>query len=161
MSSTAPHGPAFTLRAGLPYDADALAVIEQRCFAHPWTRGSLLRDLAENPLARYLVAEADGAVVGYAGLWLAAGEGNINNVAVLPEYRRRGIADSMLSSLITACEMEGAEAFTLEVRASNDAAIALYLRHGFAPEGVRKAYYEDNGEDAIIMWRRRKEETTE
>ena len=80
---------------------------------------------------------------------------------MLPGYRRRGIADAILSCLIEACELEGTEDFTLEVRVGNGAAIALYLHHGFEPEGVRRHYYEDNGEDAIIMWRRRKEDENE
>ena len=71
---------------------------------------------------------------------------------------RSPTAKRVLSQLIENCEFEGAQVFTLEVRASNDAAIALYIKHGFMPEGLRKKYYEDNGEDAILMVRRRKED---
>ena len=104
----------------------------------------------------YTLAEVDGKPAGYAGLWRVAGEGHINNVAVDPGYRKRGIGTEIIKKLMDDARKEGIKEFTLEVRPSNEAAIALYRKFGFDSEGRRKAYYQDNGEDALIMWRREK-----
>lgn len=135
-------------------DVLSMALLDTLCFAAPWSEESFRQEVTGNDLALYLVAETDGTVVGYAGVWAILDEGHITNVAVHPDYRRRGVASALMEVLIKSCEEEGITCQTLEVRPSNQAALALYASFGFQPEGRRKGYYEDNGEDALIMWRR-------
>lgn len=137
-------------------DVATLAQLDARCFAAPWSQASFEEDVVKNPLAFYLVAETEGGeIAGYAGVWLIVGEGHITNVAVSPDYRCRGIATAVLQQLFYLCESQyGIESFTLEVRPSNEPALKLYRNFGFQEAGRRKGYYEDNGEDALIMWRR-------
>lgn len=134
-------------------DARQIAEVEKACFSTPWSYESLKHDITENPRALYMTAEAGGKICGYVGLWKIIDEGHITNVAVLPEYRRRHIARELLEALFASAEKQGIERFTLEVRAGNEAAKKLYAGLGFLKAGVRKAYYEDNGEDALIMWK--------
>lgn len=134
-------------------DTEAIAALERLCFRTPWSGDSIRRELTENRLALYLAAELRGEVVAYAGIWLVAGEGHITNIAVHPDFRRRHIGEAVVRNLLLEAEKAGAQSQTLEVRASNEPAIKLYEKFGFRAAGVRKNYYEDNGEDALIMWR--------
>ncbi len=134
-------------------DAAAIAELERECFARPWSYESVLYDLTENEKAVYVVAELGGKVCGYAGMWIVAGEGQITNVAVTKAARRMHAATAILDELFKEAADAGAENFTLEVRVSNEPAIRLYKGFGFREAGCRKGYYEDNGEDALIMWR--------
>lgn len=129
----------------------AVAALEQVCFpADPWSE-ELFRAALDNPNTSILLAEGeDGALLGYAVLSVILDEGNLDNIAVAPEARRRGVADVLLSAL-TGFGREHLAALMLEVRASNVAAIALYKKHGFAAVGRRKNYYEAPREDAILM----------
>lgn len=116
----------------------------------PWSERALEEELY-NPQASFIVAQrADGAVLGYAGLHVAADEGYIDNVAVREDYRRQGIADDLLDVFVRFGRVNLAF-LTLEVRPSNEAAIGLYFKHGFAQVGRRKNYYDNPREDAIIM----------
>lgn len=127
-----------------------IAQIERECFSMPWSEGALEEELY-NPQASFIVAQrADGAVLGYAGLHVAADEGYIDNIAVRSDYRRQGIADDLLDVFVRFGAVNLAF-LTLEVRPSNQAAIDLYFKHGFAQVGRRKDYYQDPKEDAIIM----------
>lgn len=146
----------LTLRTAGADDIPAMVEIENRCFSRPNTEESFRREIEGNPDMDYALAEVDGKPAGYAGLWRVAGEGHINNVAVDPGYRKRGIGTEIIKKLMDDARKEGIKEFTLEVRPSNEAAIALYRKFGFDSEGRRKAYYQDNGEDALIMWRREK-----
>ena len=130
-----------------------MEILEQRCFSVPWSRESILYDLSENHLAAYFVAELSGRVVGYIGVWKIVDEGHITNVAVSPDYRRMQIGSALLKTMLGITAEEGIVRHTLEVRTGNEAAIGLYEKFGFETAGVRKGYYEDNGEDALIMWR--------
>lgn len=130
---------------------EELAELDQLCFAQPWSKKSFQEEIEENKLALYIVGEIDQKLVGYAGLWKVADEGHITNVAVHPDYRRRGIAKALLTVLLDFTEKEGVNFYTLEVRFSNVGAIHLYKEFDFEAAGLRKKYYEDNGEDAIIM----------
>ena len=133
---------------------DQVADIERLCFSDPWSRRMLSEHL-ENECAATLVAQgADGTVLGYAGLLVVLDEGYITTVAVRPEYRRQGIASELLEVFRRFGEGNHMAFLTLEVRASNDKAISLYLKNGFVQEGRRKDYYKDPREDAIIMTRR-------
>jgi ribosomal-protein-alanine N-acetyltransferase len=118
-----------------------------------WSLGLFLAELRRGDGSRcYLVAQRDGSVVGFAGMLYAADDGHVTTVATDPRHRRTGVATALLVGLATDARRRGARAMTLEVRASNDAALGLYRRFGFAPAGVRKAYYGDNGEDALVLW---------
>lgn len=145
--------PDVLVRQAAPEDAAAISAIEEACFPDPWSYESLRFELTENPHAFYVVAEMDGEVVGYVGLWWLFDEGHITNVAVLPGYRNRHIAEGMMNVMIGFTVSEGVRHHTLEVRPSNGAAIALYEKLGFVTEGRRKKYYKSDGEDALIMWR--------
>ena len=134
-------------------DVHEMAELDKICFSMPWSEASFLHEVTENGLALYIVAELEGKLVGYAGIWLIAGEGHITNVAVHPDYRRRHIGEAIVSALLAEAETAGVFAETLEVRAMNSAAQGLYAKFGFKAAGIRKGYYEDNGEDAVIMWR--------
>lgn len=129
-----------------------IAAIEASCFSHPWTEGMLQEELW-NESAVIIVAEGeDGTVLGYGGLQVVLDEGYINNVAVAPAYRRQGVADELLAAFVRFGQARLAF-LTLEVRASNSPAIALYAKHGFGEAGRRKHYYDDPTEDAILMTR--------
>lgn len=141
------------IRRASATDAAQIAKVEARCFALPWSEEAILQDMTRNPRAMYFVADADGVIAGYVSLWKILDEGQINNVAVLPEYRRQHIAQAMIDVMLRVTEEAGVASHTLEVRAHNAAAKALYAGFGFCEEGLRKGYYEDNGEDAVIMWR--------
>ena len=132
-------------------DLDAVTAIEKATFAVPWSRESFRQELERNVAARYLVAEADGKVVGYAGAWVILDESHITNIAVLEEWRGRGIGRQLTRALLQYLSNLGACYATLEVRVSNERAQNLYRNLGFVSVGKRKRYYEDNGEDAFLM----------
>lgn len=130
---------------------DEVAELERVCFPDPWSRNMLKEEL-ENDLAAFLVAlDERGAVAGYAGLQVVLDEGNILNVAVRPDCRRRGVAGRLLQVFLNFAKGNQLSFLTLEVRASNYAAIALYGSRGFRGVGRRKNYYEHPREDAVIM----------
>ena len=131
-------------------DVNEVAELEKQCFSVPWSEKSF-HDEMTNKLAIYFIARADEKCVGYAGFWNVSGEGGITNVAVLPEYRRKGIASLMIEEMIKEAKDLGLEILTLEVRKSNVSAQGLYRKYGFDIIGERKRYYSDNGEDAWIM----------
>ena len=128
----------------------AVWAISTLSFPIPWSMTSFEKEL-ENNYARYMVASIDGNVVGYGGMWLIIDEAHITNIAVHPEYRGFGIGDAILNSMIDICKREKAFSMSLEVRVSNLVAQNLYSKFGFKKQGVRKKYYEDNGEDALLM----------
>ena len=134
-------------------DVRAIEAMEQVCFTDPWSYESLYHDIVENPVALYLVAEEDGQICGYVGLWKILDEGHITNVAVAPAHRRRHMGTALLTVLMEVGGANGILRYTLEVRKSNEAAHRLYAGLGFMDAGLRKGYYQDNGEDAIIMWK--------
>lgn len=126
-----------------------IAALEQRCFSLPWTIEQLRTQLGERQI--FLAAVEDGTVAGYVGLLYVLDEGYISNVAVAPEYRRRGVARKLLERLERRCRDLKLSFMTLEVRASNAPAIALYESRGFRQVGRRKNYYKTPTEDAILM----------
>jgi ribosomal-protein-alanine N-acetyltransferase len=131
-------------------DLDQILEIEELCFPLPWSRESFLTEL-KNPLAQYIVAQEGFVLQGYAGVWLIFDEGHITNVAVHPRARGRRIGELLLANIMALASANGAVVVTLEVRPSNDAALSLYRRMGFEEKGLRRGYYLDNGEDALIM----------
>ena len=134
-------------------DIDELVEIEQECFPTPWSRSAFLTEIRDNKLAKYFVAELDGKVVGYGGMWLILNEGHITNIAVREDYRGLGIGNKILESLIYYCASKNIQNMTLEVRKSNIVAQNLYKKYKFVEYGLRPRYYSDNHEDALIMWR--------
>lgn len=145
----------YEVRQAEPGDEKELAAIDALCFADAWSEDAFHRELYDNIFASYLVAVVEDRIAGYVGWWFVGDdEGHITNVAVHPDFRGEGIAKVLLKLMIQHCALCDVTALTLEVRPTNEAAIALYTRCGFKEEGRRPHYYEDNGEDAIIMWRR-------
>ena len=134
-------------------DIDNVVNVENNCFTTPWSKDSFVRELVENEIALYLVAKIENIAVGYIGVWRIQNEGHITNVAVHSDYRGRGIGNMLVSELLSLCKKEGIEAFTLEVRKSNLVAQNLYKKFQFAECGIRRGYYQDTKEDAVIMWR--------
>ena len=134
---------------------DEVAALERVCFSSPWSRNMLAEEL-DNACSAYLVAldREDGGVVGYAGLLVVADEGYITNVAVRPASRRGGVASALLDVFVDFAVANRLAFLTLEVRASNYGAIALYGSRGFRGVGRRPNYYEHPREDAVIMTRR-------
>lgn len=141
----------LTFRRMTQDDADAIAELELKCFAMPWSRADFLRENT-NELAEYIVGELDGKIIAYAGAWVSFNQAEVMNVAVEPELRGQGIGTILFGELIKAVKLRGATAITLEVRPSNTAAIKLYESFGLRSVGRRRGYYLDNGEDALIMW---------
>lgn len=131
-------------------DIDSILSISALSFPIPWSRESFINEL-HNKFARYVVAKKNGIIAGYGGTWVIIDEAHITNIAVHPEYRGIGIGNTIVSSLIDLCKSEKVSVMTLEVRHSNIVAQNLYKKFGFVEEGIRKEYYEDNREDAIIM----------
>ncbi|WP_196001136.1 ribosomal protein S18-alanine N-acetyltransferase [Clostridium sp. 1001271B_151109_B4] len=129
--------------------------LSKECFATPWTLDSINNEL-NNSLAKYVIAQdsSTGDVIGFVGVWIIAGEGDITNIAVSSKYRKQGIASNLLIKLFEVCKTFDCNDITLEVRSSNVPAQNLYKKFGFKEEGLRKGYYSDNGEDALIMWKR-------
>jgi len=134
-------------------DLDQIAELEKICFSLPWSKESFANELL-NQWAYYQCAIADNKLVGYMGLWKIIDEGHITNVAVMPEYRKNGIASLMISKMIEICKCSEITSMTLEVRESNLEARNLYERFGFIAMGKRPNYYQKPTEAAIIMWRK-------
>ena len=126
--------------------------IERQVYPRPWSPNLFLSEMSESANRRYLVARIDREVVGYGGLICYGEEAHITNVAVDPEYQRRKIATRLLYDLIRAAAEMQADAVSLEVRVTNWGAQRLYGAFGFRPVGIRKNYYQEIGEDALIMW---------
>ena len=131
---------------------DGVCKIENDCFVHPWSRESLESEL-QNDNSLFYVAAEDDKVIGYIGMNFVLDEGYISNVAVDPEARRRGIGRALVKEMLRRAAERSLAFVTLEVRAHNDGAIALYAGEGFLPAGRRKDYYERPKEDALLMTR--------
>ena len=128
----------------------AVAALEKLCFADPWSLSSVASEL-KNPLALWLVAVEEDVVCGYIGSQSVMGESDMMNVAVNPDFRRKGIGEALVGALSDALKALGNTNLTLEVRASNAPAIALYEKLGFTQVGLRKNYYRNPKEDALIL----------
>ncbi|MBN2623267.1 MAG: ribosomal protein S18-alanine N-acetyltransferase [Acidimicrobiales bacterium] len=126
--------------------------IEQQVYPRPWTFGLFLSEIGQRATRLYVVARVGSEVVGYAGLFRAVDDAHITTVAVDPAWHRHGIATRMLLALARGAAERGCANLTLEVRMSNSGAQALYQRFGFVPAGVRKGYYPETREDALVMW---------
>lgn len=134
-------------------DAAQAASLEKICFTEPWSI-AVYEQTLQLPYAYYYAAEIEGTIIGTVGLQILGGDGEITNVAVLPQYRKQGIASDLLSTALQYGQQMGTHDYTLEVRSGNTAAIALYERYGFITEGIRRNFYTNPNEDALIMWKR-------
>ena len=127
-----------------------VADLERLCFSYPWSETSVASEL-DNELSTWLVAEEEGLVLGYVGSQTVLDETDMMNIAVHPDYRRRGIAASLIEALVFSLKVRGSRSLKLEVRTSNHPAIALYEGMGFVRLGLRKNYYRNPKEDALIL----------
>ena len=132
---------------------DAVFEIEKSTFSVPWTFESLRDEVTKNKMAFYFIAKLNDEIVGYAGLWHVINEGHITNIAVAEEHRRKGVGTALVERLITLAGEKEMIGLTLEVRFGNAEAQRLYMRYGFYTAGIRKNYYAETKEDAIIMWK--------
>ena len=132
-------------------DIDGVFEVEKNCFEDYWSKDAFKKELT-NDVARYLVAKIGDKVVGYVGIWFVIDEGHITNVAVHEDYRGQKIGDKLIQSLVKLCKESNILSMTLEVRVSNVVAQNLYKKYGFKLAGIRKEYYSNNKEDAMIMW---------
>ena len=127
-----------------------VAALEKLCFSDPWSEASITSEL-ENPLSLWLIAEEDGAVCGYVGSQTVLDETDMMNIAVRPDCRRKGIAAALITELVSRLKARGSRVLRLEVRESNFSAIALYEALGFTQLGLRKNYYRNPKENALIL----------
>ena len=133
---------------------DGVFAVEEATFSIPWTRRDFEKEVRENKMAVYFVAvENKEKIIGYAGMWHVITEGHITNVAVLDSHRCQGIGDMLIDRLEEIAWEREMIGLTLEVRINNAAAQRLYHKHGFRAEGLRKNYYADTKEDAVVMWK--------
>ena len=144
------------LREMLVEDLEQVMKIERELFSPPWTREGFFTYLTHKD-AMFLVVEEKGEILAYCGLLMVLDEGDITNVAVRPDRQREGIGHFLMDSLIRLAEEQGVTTIHLEVRVGNDTAIRLYERMGFTRDGIRKQYYTDPVEDALLMTRLPKE----
>ena len=136
-----------------PDDVEAVYAIELATFPSPWTLDSFHYEMQENQFAHYTVAVNDvGKVIGFCGMWIVIDSAQITNVAVLPEARGLGIGEALMRESMKVAKNGGADIMSLEVRVTNTVAQNLYRKLEFQDGGIRKGYYTDNGEDALVMW---------
>ncbi|WP_096201974.1 ribosomal protein S18-alanine N-acetyltransferase [Bacillus sp. FJAT-45350] len=133
-------------------DIDQVLVVEEDSFTVPWSRTAFYNEMTNNQFAQYLVIEADGEIIGYCGVWIVIDEAHITNIAILSKYRGKKLGEALLLHAMELAKVYGSKKMTLEVRISNVVAQKLYEKLGFKPGGIRKKYYTDNFEDALVMW---------
>lgn len=134
-------------------DVESVFEIETLSFKTPWTKEAFENEVTKNQLAVYFVVTLDGCVVGYAGMWTIVDELHVTNVAVTPDQRGKGLSSRLMETLFEYAIDHKFASMTLEVRTTNSVAIKLYEKFGFKGLGVRKGYYQDTNEDALIMWK--------
>ncbi|MFB4166041.1 ribosomal protein S18-alanine N-acetyltransferase [Alteribacillus sp. JSM 102045] len=133
-------------------DLEGVLRVEHDAFQIPWTRYAFVNELTNNQFAHYLVAEYDKEVIGYCGVWIIIDEAHITNIAVHSSYRGKKMGETLLVNALEMASAYGAKTMSLEVRVSNQTAQSLYKKLGFQSGGIRKNYYTDNQEDALVMW---------
>lgn len=141
-----------TIRKMTIEDVEQVFEIEKLSFTLPWTKDSFYYEMTTNENAYYVVAETEQGVVGYCGMWLVLDEAHITNIAILPDERGKKLGERLMRAAMDTAKGQGAVLMTLEARVSNEPALNLYRKLGFKNGGIRKRYYTDNFEDAIVMW---------
>ena len=143
----------YTIKRMTRDDVENIMQIEESAYGeHHWSKDSFYSELGNNLAYYYVAMDTSGNYCGYAGSWHILEEAHITTIAVSPNHRRKHIAESLLCTIIDDCYKDGIKYITLEVRVSNEPAIKLYEKYGFTSFGVRKGYYQNNNEDALIMW---------
>lgn len=142
----------ITIRKMEVQDVDQVLHVERASFAVPWTTDIFYQEILDNKHAHYFVLQLEKEIVGYIGIWIVFEEAQITNVAIRPEYRGKQLGEKLFGYTMQYAMSMGAERVSLEVRQSNIPAQKLYRKFGFMPGGIRKNYYTDNQEDAIVMW---------
>lgn len=134
-------------------DIDNVVAIEEQAYGeHHWSKSSFYDEMSNNLAHYYCAKTPNGELVGYAGTWHILDEGHITTIAVKKDYMRKHIGEAIIVKILEDCYDSGIKYLTLEVRVSNAPAINLYTKYGFSSLGTRKGYYQDNNEDALIMW---------
>lgn len=134
-------------------DIEEVVKIEEEAYGeHHWSKSSFYDEMQNNLAKYYCARTSTGEIAGYVGTWHIIDEGHITTIAVKNNYKRQHIGESLIVKILDDCYREGIKYLTLEVRVSNTAAIGLYTKYGFNSLGTRKGYYQDNNEDALIMW---------
>ena len=142
----------FVFRFMKEEDIDQILEVEHASFATPWSREAFYNEINKNKFAVYIVLEEDDKIIGYCGAWVVIDEAHVTNVAILPSYRGKKLGEALLRKMMTVAKEMGARSMTLEVRVTNHVAQSLYRKLGFQNGGIRKNYYTDNQEDALVMW---------
>ncbi|MCD8501599.1 MAG: ribosomal protein S18-alanine N-acetyltransferase [Bacillaceae bacterium] len=142
----------FKIRPMVLTDIVEVVVIEKTSFTSPWTKRAFIEELTKNNYANYTVLEHDGDIIGYCGIWVVIDDAQITTIAIKKEYRGQGLGEQLLLHSIDRARLLGATRVSLEVRVTNTVAQKLYKRLGFKKGGIRKNYYADNQEDALVMW---------
>ncbi|MEN6349807.1 MAG: ribosomal protein S18-alanine N-acetyltransferase [Syntrophomonas sp.] len=140
----------FMIRMMTVSDIEQVMIIENDSFSLPWSRDSYMNEF-NNKFASYVICDVRGQVAGYAGIWVVFEEAHVTNVAVSRNYRQAGIGEALMEELERIARNKKATRILLEVRPSNNPALAMYRKMGFLATGLRKKYYSDNDEDAIVM----------
>lgn len=143
----------ISIKRMTPEDIDGVISIEEQAYGdHHWSKDSFMNEL-NNELARYYsLFNKNNELCGYAGCWHILDEAHVTNIAISANHRRKKYGEALLKRIIDDCYLEKIKYITLEVRVSNQAAINLYTKYGFTSFGTRKGYYQNNNEDALIMW---------
>ncbi len=143
----------ITIRKMEPEDIDRIIEIEEQAYgSHHWSKASFFQELSNELAWYYSLINSENKLVAYAGTWHILEEAHITNIAVAKDYRHHGYGEALLKHIVDDCYKEKIKYITLEVRVSNTPAINLYTKYGFSSFGLRKKYYQDNNEDAMIMW---------
>lgn len=142
----------YTIRDATIEDIDFIYEVEKNSFQTPWSKESFENEINNNKFAYYYVLELDNKILGYAGMWVILDEAHITNIAIAPFARGKKLGEALLCHLVEKAKLYGAEKMTLEVRSSNYIAQGLYEKLNFKKTGIRKNYYADSVEDAVIMW---------
>lgn len=142
----------FSIREMNDNDIEAVMKIDQTSFSSPWSREIFEQEIGQNDFAYYYVVEENGNIAGYVGLWIVEDDAQITNIALLPKYRGYKIGEKLFGFSMQFAIEQGASRLSLEVRESNIVAQKLYRKFGLVPGGIRKNYYPDNNENAIVMW---------
>ncbi len=133
-------------------DIKAVMGVDQKSFSSPWNEEIFTHEVNENDYAHYFIVETKEKIIGYAGLWIVYEDAQITNIALLEEYRGFKIGEKLFGYVLQYAIQQGAERLSLEVRMSNIVAQNLYHKFGLVPGGIRKKYYTDDNEDALVMW---------
>ncbi len=133
-------------------DVDQVMEVERVSFTTPWTTDIFYQEIVDNQYAYYYVIEWNGRIVGYVGTWVVLEDAQVTNIAIMPELRGNKLGEKLFQYMLLQVKLIGATRLSLEVRESNIPAQKLYRKFGLVPGGIRKNYYTDNQEDAIVMW---------